>query len=274
MILARDEKLLKRRLDDYLWRDKSKTVSALRQLLIEQFGDFDKVSIFGGMIRDIARSGARGFRSDVDIVIHAPSEQVEALAERVAARPNAFGGFGFTSTRWKVDFWALETTWAHRQGYITASTIDDLLEGTFFDWDSVHYDIKSRQLRAQDGYLERIRSRTLGVNLTKTPSTLGNAARAIRRILIWDLRASPALIDFIEKAVADEGMEALIAYEIRKYRGSVCKDFRGRDELLAALNSGNARVHVTVGSPRQLELLDIFGQSVPAYCPSAVASAT
>ena len=81
MIIARDERVLKRRVDDYLWRDKSKTVQALRQTLIEEFGDFEKVSIFGGMIRDIARGGKRGFRSDIDLVIDAPAAQVTHILQ-------------------------------------------------------------------------------------------------------------------------------------------------------------------------------------------------
>lgn len=116
MILVRNEKLLKRRVDDYLWRDKSKTVAALRLVLESRFADFDDVSIFGGMIRDLAKNGKRGFQSDVDIVVDAPESEVKELAERLSAKPNMFGGFGFQTDRWQIDFWALETTWSHRHG--------------------------------------------------------------------------------------------------------------------------------------------------------------
>lgn len=254
MLIARDEKILKRRVEDYLWRDNSKTVLALRQVLLEEFGDFEKVSIFGGMIRDIARNGKRGFRSDVDLVIDAPAEKVKELANRLAAKPNLFGGFGYTSTRWEIDFWALETTWAHKHGHIKASSIDDLMEGTFFDWDAAHYDIKSRKLHFQSGYLERIRSRTLGVNLIKTPSAVGNAVRAVRRVLLWDLKASQDLLDFVEQVVSDEGLEALSHYENRKYQRSVCEVYVERGRLLEALAAGNRKVHSLRGSPRQMEL--------------------
>lgn len=254
MLIARDEKVLKRRVDDYIWRDKSKTVLALRDVLINEFGDFDKVSIFGGMIRDIARDGKRGFRSDVDLVIDAPTDQVKNLAKRLSAKPNMFGGFGHRSTRWEIDFWALETTWAHRYGYIKASSVDDLLQGTFFDWDAAHYDIKSRKLYSQCGYLERIRSKTLGVNLTNTPSAVGNAVRAIRRVLLWDLKASPNLLDFVDHVVAGEGLEALVYYERRKYQGSVCEGFVERSRLLEALAAGNKKIHSLWSSPRQMDL--------------------
>jgi hypothetical protein len=258
MMIARDEKILKRRVEDYLWRDTSKTVSALREILIKEFADFDNVSIIGGMIRDIARNGKRGFRSDVDLVIDAPAEQVREFASYLSAKPNLFGGFGYASTRWEIDFWALETTWAHQNGHIKASSIDDLMEGTFFDWDAVHYNIRSRKLHSQHGYLDRIRSRTLGINLVRTPSAVGNAVRAVRRVLAWDLKASPSLLDFVEQVLIDEGIEALITYEHRKYRGSVCEAYLGRNSLLEALTSGDSKLHFHGGSPRQLELPGLF----------------
>lgn len=264
MIIARDEKILKRRVEDYLWRDKSKTVLALRQVLLEEFGDFEKVSIFGGMIRDIARNGKRGFRSDVDIVIDAPAQQVKELANMLAAKPNLFGGFGYVSSRWKIDFWALETTWAHRHGHIRATSVDDLMEGTFFDWDAVHYDIKRRQLHSQSGYLDKIRSRTLGVNLITTPSAVGNAVRAVRRVLLWDLKASQSLVDFVDQVVSDEGIQALSHYEKRKYQGSVCEAYVKRSRLLEALVSGNSKAHFLGGSPRQMELPGLAPYSQPA----------
>ena len=262
MITARDENILKRRVDDYLWRDKSKTLRALRHVLVEEFGDFEKVSIFGGMIRDIARGGKRGFRSDVDLVIDAPAEQVKELAEKLAAKPNLFGGFGYTSARWEIDFWALETTWAHRHGHIRASSIDDLVEGTFFDWDAVHYDIKRRKLHTQCGYLERIRSRTLGVNLANTPSAVGNAVRGVRRVLLWDLKASRNLLDFVDQVVFDEGLEAIAHYEKRKYQNSVCEIYAERGRLLEALSAGNSKARTLLGSPRQLDLPGIFVDSI------------
>lgn len=263
MLIARDERILKRRVDDYLWRDRSKTVLALRQVLVEKFGDFEKVSIFGGMIRDIARNGKRGFRSDVDLVIDAPAAEVKDLADRLAAKPNLFGGFGYRTARWEIDFWALETSWAHKHGHINASSVDDLMEGTFFDWDAAHYDLKSRKLYFQSGYLERIRSRTLGVNLVETPSAVGNAVRAVRRVLLWDLRASPCLLDFVEHVVSNEGLETLSRYEKRKHQRSVCEAYVERSRLLEALAVGNNKVYFLRGSPRQLELPGIFLSSTP-----------
>lgn len=138
-----------------------------------------------------------------------------------------------------------------------ATSIDDLLAGTFFDWDSAHYDIRKRKLRVQDGYLERINSRTLGVNLIVTPSSIGNAVRAVRRVMLWDLRISLPLLEFVDDVLVHNGIEALAAYENRKFGQSVCALYRHSQSLIDALSSGNRSSHSIFGSPRQMELLGI-----------------
>lgn len=254
MRVAQDERLLKRRVDDYLWRDQSTTLRALRAALDMHFSDFEKVSIFGGMLRDLARLGKSGFKSDIDLVIDAPIDQVDELAARMSAKSNSFGGYGFSTDRWKIDFWALETTWTLRQGHVQATSIDELLEGTFFDWDAVHYDIKQRRLFAQEGYFERLRKRTLGVNVVATPSAVGNAARAVRRLITWDLRASEELLMFVEGVVRNNGLEALVTFEEAKYSNSVCAEFKTPDKLMSALVVEGHRSKPDLASPRQLEL--------------------
>lgn len=259
MRIARDEKLLKRRVDDYLWRDQSKTVQALRHALNEHFSDFKNVSIFGGMIRDLARGGKSAFNSDVDLVIDAPAYEVHKLAIRLSAKSNSFGGYGFSTERWKIDFWALETTWSLRQGYVRATSIDELLQGTFFDWDAVHYDINERRIYAQEGYLQKLKSRTLGVNVLETPSAVGNAVRAIRRVISWDVRVTATLFSFIEVVVRDNGIEALVEFEKKKYGNSICSGFETTGKLINAIALLNERTDISLSSPRQLELpLDIF----------------
>lgn len=258
MIVARDDKLLKRRVEDYLWRDQSKTVQALRFALRTHFSDFEKVSIFGGMIRDLARGGKAGFQSDVDLVIDAPANEVDELAIRLSAIPNSFGGYSFSTERWKIDFWALETTWTLREGHIRAASIDELLLGTFFDWDSVHYDINKRRLHAQEGYIDKLKSRTLGVNVVATPSAIGNAVRAVRRLISWDLRASKKLLSFIEEVVQDNGLEPLVVYERKKYATSICEGFKSPETLINVISTVNETPILDACSPRQLELPNIL----------------
>src|ERR1700720_1018771 len=112
MPVAPDLHSLKRRLDRYFWASNSAELVRLREILNEQFGAFTHIGVVGGLVRDFAREGRSGFRSDVDLVIEAPEALVAALARRLNARPNTFGGFAYHCKPWKIDFWALEATWA------------------------------------------------------------------------------------------------------------------------------------------------------------------
>lgn len=254
MTVARDKNLLKRRVDDYLWRDRSKTVAALRNSLQENFFGFRNVYIFGGMVRDFARGGTSRFKSDVDLVIEAPASQVHELARRVGGSSNLSGGFGVITERWHIDFWALETTWAYREGHISGNSIDDLLSGTFFDWDAVYYDLRLRRVGMKPDYLDRLRSRVLGINLRATPSTVPNAIRAIRRLVSWDLVPSTELMDFIVSVCSEVSLSELVAFELRKYGNSVCLKFDSAHSLLDSLSNVNRGRLLVVESPRQMRL--------------------
>ncbi|WP_216076156.1 hypothetical protein, partial [Acinetobacter baumannii] len=61
--------------------------------------------------------------------------------------------------------------------------LEDVLLGTFFDWDAIAYDLWERKLICSDDYLERIRAKRLDINLQPNPSPMGNLVRAIRRLV-------------------------------------------------------------------------------------------
>lgn len=197
MSVAINEDVLKRRIDDYLWRDRSTVVAVLRLLLKEHFLSFDRVAVIGGMVRDFARAGQRGFKSDVDLVVDAPAKSVEELAGRLNAKPNRFGGYSYVTDRWKIDFWALRATWAYTEGHASINRLEDVTNCTFFDWDAVLYDLKRRQVVCSPTYLDLLRNKAIEINLLPTPSINGNLLRAVRRILLWDLEPGPALGSFI-----------------------------------------------------------------------------
>ena len=120
--------------------------------------EFERAAIIGGLGRDFAFRGKRGFHSDVDIVIDAPACAVQRLANTLGATRNRFGGFIYKDTRWKIDFWALETTWAAQNGHVTVSCIEDVASGTFFDCDAILYDLRQRKVHARDEYLDQLRA--------------------------------------------------------------------------------------------------------------------
>ena len=86
----------------------------LRSFLERELRPLGDAAVMGGLVRDFARGGREAFASDVDIVIDARAGAVSDLAGRLSAQANRFGGFGCRVGPWRVDFWALETTWAVR----------------------------------------------------------------------------------------------------------------------------------------------------------------
>lgn len=216
MPVAPDRRALKRRLDSFFVTNRAGEMTALRAVLAARFQDFHRVAVIGGLVRDFAREGRNGFRSDVDLVIEAPATDVDALARALRAIPNRFGGYGFRDGPWRIDFWALETTWAARHAGVRLTCLEDVLHCTFFDWDAAAYDLRARRVLCSDDYLERLRQGVLDINLRESPSPKGNLLRAIRRLALWRARPGPALRLFIEQQLDDITFRELQIYERRQ----------------------------------------------------------
>jgi hypothetical protein len=210
---------LKRRLDRYFWANSTGEMEFLRHVLDAKFTGFERVAVIGGLVRDFAHGGRKSFRSDLDLVIDAPKERVAELASSLHATPNRFGGFGCNQGPWKIDFWALETTWARR--YVPLRSLEDIVSSTFFDWDAAAYDLKRRKLICSEDYLIRIRSKTLDINLLPNPSPLGNLVRAVRRLVIWRVQAGPLLKEFIDQHLDDDALRFIQAKERELYSVAV-----------------------------------------------------
>ncbi|OYU16442.1 MAG: hypothetical protein CFE37_00095 [Alphaproteobacteria bacterium PA4] len=245
---------LKRRIDDYL-RETAPPIQRLREMLDRQFKPLGPVAIIGGMVRDFARKGKVGFRSDIDLVIDAEPSVVTRLAAEMDAKPNRFGGFSSKHPHWKVDFWSLPNTWASAVGLVQVHSLADLVHTTFFDCDAICYEIKAKGgvLHARDGYLERIAARTIDVNLLPNPSIDGNLLRAARRILLWGFTPGPSLRQFIERELNQESFLRIVHTEQLIYPNAVVSMFSNGKTLVSALLDPNAPQSFA-GLGEQLEL--------------------
>jgi hypothetical protein len=233
MQIAPNNLALKRRLDRYFWANDTGEMVFLRQVLQDRFTAFDRIAVIGGLVRDFAHEGRDGFRSDLDLVIDAPADRVATLAAELDATSNRFGGFGCKHGPWKIDFWALETTWARR--HVPVQKLEDIIACTFFDWDAVAYDLKGRRLICADNYLGRIRKRTLDINLLPNPSPMGNLVRAVRRLVLWKVKAGPLLQRFINEHLDEAALRFIHAKEAELYAFPVSTRWNTADEARAAL---------------------------------------
>jgi hypothetical protein len=257
MSVAADIRLVKRRVDDYLWQDNSVTLRSLRTFLESYVLNSFEAAVIGGLVRDLALKGKEGFRSDIDIVIDAPSLTISQLAELLDATPNRFGGYCFRNSRWKIDFWALENTWASREGYVSISSFSDLLRATFFDCDAILYNLNRRSVIADRHYLERLQAKTIEINLMPTPSITGNLLRAARRILFWNLQPGPKLRSFIEESLTSERFLEISAIEKSLYASCVTSRFSSAGDMRESLFDTRRRLKFSTLSAEQIRLPEL-----------------
>lgn len=233
MPIAPNNLALKRRLDRYFWANETGEMVFLRQVFEESFFAFDRIAVIGGLVRDFAHEGRVGFRSDLDLVIDAGADRVEALAANLSATSNRFGGFSCKQGPWKIDFWALETTWARR--HVPVERLEDIITCTFFDWDAIAYDLKARNLICADNYLNRIRKKILDINLLPNPSPMGNLVRTVRRLTLWKVQAGPLLQRFINEHLDDAALHFVQAKEIELYGSPISTRWSTANEARTAL---------------------------------------
>lgn len=219
MQVAPNKSALKKRLDRYFWENDSKAMEVLQNELRSHFYDFKRVAVMGGLVRDFARGGRLAFKSDVDLVIEGPKNSVETLALMLGATSNRYGGYGYMHKGWKIDFWALETTWARK--HIPIYELEDLLLSTFFDWDAAVYDLVNKKLICDDHYLEGIKNRKLDINLMENPSLDSNFIRAIRRLKLWGVSSGPTLKQFIDNYLTSQSLIKVKKKEKESYHYQV-----------------------------------------------------
>lgn len=229
-------------------------IQRLRWLLEDRFVSLGRVAIIGGFVRDIARHGRDSFRSDIDLVIEASSKDVQDLAASLDACPNRFGGYGYKHPHWKIDFWALESTWAVAQGHVHASRLEDLVHSTFFDCDAILYDLESRQVMASEFYFERLAKNEIEINLRPNPSEDGNLLRAIRRVFCWGAEPGPQLRSFILQRLDDERFQQLNKVERQLYPIAVTTYFENAEELKAGLMNPAKRTDLETSVAEQMHL--------------------
>lgn len=154
--------------------------------------------VIGGLIRDIALYGKdQRPSSDIDFVVKGRSSSVDKLALALNAKPNRFGGFGIKNKEFRVDFWSWNKTWAKTNGHVDLKSKKDICKTTFFDWDAIVYSTKTGRLTAIDGYLDRLNSRKLDINLLANPSILGSLVRSLRRLYMWNAKPTRNLSLFV-----------------------------------------------------------------------------
>lgn len=247
MTVASSKDHLAERVARYVDTNSSLSDRNLNQTLNSIFGDKSKKIIIGGLVRDLARGGITNRQFDVDVVLDMSPEEVETIAYDSSAIPNRFGGFGTLKDGWKIDYWALSTTWAHRSGYSKLYFAVDIIDTTFFNVDAVAFDIKHRRVYMHDNYLDDLRDRLLEIELEPNPSIAGNLVRAVRRLKMWNYRCGPKLASFLKAHVNKDMFDHIVETELKLYGKSYADQYDGPVDMLYDL------IHRSSSNVDQLE---------------------
>ena len=179
--------------------------------------------LFGGVLRDLALSGQRGFSSDIDIVVDDDdwTHLVKYLRSRGVTQ-NRFGGFRLKVNEWPIDIWTARETWAIRKGLVEYHGIESLTETTILNWDAILLNWRTKRIICSPDYFRQIRGRVMDIVLTENPNPLGAAVRAFRHLCLKDAKELTArAARYLADAAHEYPDETIIKSEIASYRESI-----------------------------------------------------
>jgi len=142
------------------------------------------VYLFGGVLRDLALLGQKGFNSDIDLVVEGDWSHLIPYILSLKAEKNKFGGYRLMVGGWPIDIWSAKETWAIKQGYVAYKGVSSLTETTVLNWDAILMNWRTRELIFRKNYFEEMSSRVLDIVLEQNPNPLGMAVRVFRHFCL------------------------------------------------------------------------------------------
>jgi hypothetical protein len=180
------------------------------------------IYLFGGVLRDLALYGKRGFNSDIDIVVDGDWAGFVEYLEYIGAGRNKFGGYRFSIGEWPIDVWNAEDTWAIREGLVPYNGVASLIKTTVLNWDAILMNWKTKYFICDPTYLQSLRERAIDVVLERNPNPLGAAVRVLRHLSSKDARRiGRRAAAYLERCTLEYSFEEIFRAEIESYRNSL-----------------------------------------------------
>lgn len=197
------------------------SIAEFLQFLTDSLPDGD-VYLFGGVLRDLALLGGKGFSSDIDIVVEGDWRRCTKYLDHLRARKNKFGGYRLEVAGWDVDIWNAKETWAIKQGIVPYRDIYSLTDTTVLNWDAILMNWRTRAFIFKEGYLSEIQSRVLDVVLERNPDQIGMAVRVFRHLCLKDAKSiTPKALMYLANCTATYDLSELSTREIQSYGKSI-----------------------------------------------------
>jgi hypothetical protein len=259
--LASEAPVLRKRLRRLLGEDGRKSATEIVNVILPQLQEVGNLALIGGAVRDVARLGVGRFQSDLDFVLYnGDRDAFRKLMQDLSAKPNRFGGYSIRYVRWRVDIWALEDTWARTAGVRQVRHIQDLLDCTFFNWDAILFDLRTRAIITRPDYFDSLKACILDVNLEENPNPTGSLVRALRRGALWRVRFGSKLTSFVRQQFDRESWDALVALDAAAFAHPVLRHCDPRDireRLEVELSWGQRKVTEPFGPPQNQLVLPL-----------------
>ena len=201
--------------------DPSNNIAEFLNFISAAMPDGD-VYLFGGIIRDLALLGRKGFNSDIDLVVEGNWSHFVSYLESLNAHKNKFGGYRLMVGEWPVDIWNAEETWAIKKGIVQYKGIASLTETTVLNWDAILMNWRTRSFIYRKNYFEDMKSRALDIVLEENPNPLGMAVRVFRHLCLKDARKiSQSAAKYLAKCTQKYSYDEIKNCEISSYNNSV-----------------------------------------------------
>jgi hypothetical protein len=201
----------------------SKSIVEFLNFLSDVIPDGD-VYLFGGVLRDVALFGRRGFTSDIDLVVEGNWDHCVRYLASLGAQQNKFGGFRLEVAGWPVDIWNAADTWAIKQGLVAYKSIASLTETTVLNWDAILMNWRTGAFVCRERYLEELRERTLDVVLVANPNPLGMIVRVFRHLCSKDARrVTRTAARFLAEATSKYSYVEIVSEERRSHGTAVIR---------------------------------------------------
>jgi len=197
-----------------------KSIGAFLDYTVDAMPD-GEVYIFGGVIRDMALFGKRGFNSDFDLVVEGDWSNLVSHLNHINAKKNKFGGFRLKVCGWPVDIWNAKDTWAIKQGIVPYEGILSLTKTTVLNWDGILMNWRTKSFIHGSNYFDDITSRTMDIVLEENPNPKGMAVRVFRHLCEKSARRiTPSVASYLAKVTKNYSFECLREAEIKSYKNS------------------------------------------------------
>jgi hypothetical protein len=199
----------------------SRNVASFLDFISDAVPDGD-VYLFGGVLRDLALLGRKGFNSDIDLVVEGNWSNVVSYIHSLNAHKNKFGGYRLQVGGWPIDIWSAKDTWAIKQGLVTYNGIASLTDTTVLNWDAILMNWRTRNFIYRTNYFEQIKDRVLDVVLLENPSPLGMAVRVFRHFCLKDAKKITAsAATYMARCAKTFSFQEIKDAEFKSYRNNV-----------------------------------------------------